>query len=68
MGVKKVKNNIGIIIPTVILTLFGLLMVYSSSSIWSEYKYNDSLYYLRHQSIFVVVGFILMYIISKINY
>lgn len=62
------KKNIGIVLATITLTLFGLLMVYSSSNIWSEYRYGDSLYYLRHQSIFVVVGFIIMYILSKIDY
>ena len=62
------KKSYGIIIPTVILTLFGLLMVYSSSYVWSEYKFNDSLHFLRHQSIFVVLGFIGMYVLSKIDY
>ncbi len=62
---KRSKN---ILISTVALTLFGLLMVYSSSYVWSEYKFNDSLHFLRHQSIFVVLGFITMYILSKIDY
>ena len=43
-------------------------MVYSSSMIWAEYKFNDSLYYLKHQGLFFVVGLIVMFIISKIDY
>ena len=43
-------------------------MIYSSSSIWAEYKFNDSFHYLKYQSIFFIIGIILMIIISKINY
>lgn len=43
-------------------------MVYSSSMIWAEYKFNDSLYYLKHQSLFFVVGLIAMFVVSKIDY
>ena len=43
-------------------------MIYSSSSIWAEYKFNDAFKYLRHQSIFLIIGIILMITISKIPY
>ena len=51
-----------------ILSIFGLLMIYSSSSIWADFKYGDSFHYLKYQSIFFIIGIILMIIISKINY
>ncbi len=43
-------------------------MIYSSSYIWAEYKYNDSLKYVEQQILFVIIGYILMKITSKINY
>lgn len=43
-------------------------MIYSSSSIWAEYKFNDSFYYVKHQSVFFLVGLIGIYILSKIDY
>ena len=43
-------------------------MVYSSSSIWAEYKFNDSFKYMKQQLLFAILGFIIMYLISKINY
>ena len=43
-------------------------MIYSSSSIWSEYKYNDSFRFLKLQSIFFIIGLIFMIIFSKIDY
>ena len=48
--------------------LFGLLMIYSSSSIWSVYKFGNSFHYLLYQGIFIVIGIILMLFISKIKY
>ena len=43
-------------------------MIYSSSSIWAEYKFSDSFHYLKYQSIFFIVGVFIMIFISKIHY
>ena len=63
---KKIDKIL--LLSTIIISIFGLLMIYSSSSIWSEYKFNDPLYYVKHQLLFFLIGLILMYIISKIDY
>lgn len=57
-----------LLFSVITLSIFGLLMIYSSSSIWAEYKFNDSFHYLKYQSIFFLIGLIIMHIISKINY
>ena len=41
-------------------------MVYSSSNIWSEYKYNDPYKYVKSQFIFFCLGLIVIYIITKL--
>lgn len=43
-------------------------MIYSSSYIWAEYKYNDPYKYLKNQALFFGVGVMLMIIVSKIDY
>ncbi len=43
-------------------------MIYSSSTIWAEYKFGDPLKYFKAQSVFFLVGLILMVIVSKIPY
>ena len=43
-------------------------MVYSSSSIWADYKFHDSFHYLKYQLFFFVIGIILMIIVSKIPF
>ena len=54
-------------IDVIILMLFGLLMIYSSSSIWAEYKFNNSFHFCLYQGIFIIVGIALMLFLSKIN-
>lgn len=43
-------------------------MIYSASSVWAEYKFNDKFHYIIMQSIFSIIGIILMFIVSKIDY
>lgn len=60
--------NKKIIISSILLSLIGIIMIYSSSYVWAEYKYGNPYKYLINQSIFLIIGFILMYITSKINH
>lgn len=64
------KRYIDIILFLAVITLaaFGLLMIYSSSSIWAEYKFNDQFKFIKAQGLFYIVGIFLMLIISKIDY
>ena len=55
-------------IDVILLMLFGLLMIYSSSSIWSNYKFGNGFHYVVYQGIFVIVSIILMIILSKVDY
>lgn len=49
------------------LILIGLLMIFSSSYIWADYKFGDSLKYIKQQLIFTIIGYCLLYFILKIN-
>lgn len=40
-------------------------MVYSASNVVAKEKYNDSLYFFKRQLLYLVVGYILMFIIIK---
>ena len=67
-GVVMKKFNISLFISVIVLSLFGLIMVYSSSSIWAEYKFDDPFKYVKNQGLFLIIGIILMYFISKVDY
>lgn len=62
------KKNYIIFLITTFLTLFGILMIYSSSYIWAEYKFNNPYKFAIHQIIFATIGFVIMIITSKIDY
>jgi cell division protein FtsW len=49
------------------ISLFGLLMVYSSSYVWAEYKFNDPLKYVKNQGLFLSISFLFLYLIKKID-
>lgn len=57
-----------IFILVTFLCLFGILMVYSSSQIWAEYKMNNEYYFLIRQSLFFLIGFCMMILVSRIDY
>ena len=42
-------------------------MIYSSSYIWASYKFDNSTKYLVQQGLFVLLGFIVLYILGKMN-
>ena len=62
------KMNKTLFISCIIISLFGLLMVYSSSYIWAEYKFNDPFKYLKSQGLFLLIGVFAMYYMSLIDY
>lgn len=65
---KNKKVELTLFISVILISLFGVIMIYSSSYIWAEYKYNDPYKYLKNQSLFFCIGVVLMIIVSKIDY
>lgn len=43
------------------------MMVYSASNVVAEAKFGDSLYYFKRQLLFLVIGYILIYLIIKVD-
>lgn len=62
------KIDYKLYLSVIILALFGTIMIYSSSNIWAEFKFDDPFKYFKNQFIFFIIGSILMYLISKIDY
>ena len=65
---KKKKFDVILFASVLILIFFGLIMIYSASSIWAEYKFNDAFKYVKQQGLFIIIGIFLMVFISKIDY
>ena len=62
------KIDFGMLITIIILLCAGIVMVASASSYYSLSNYENSNYFLVRQLVFGIVGFIVMLIISKIDY
>ena len=55
-------------VVTIALAIFGVIMIYSSSSIWASYKYGNEFKFLINQSAFLLIGVMIVYILLKIDY
>lgn len=63
---KKIDKIL--LFAVIILSLFGLMMIYSASSVWAEYRFNDSFHYLKYQGAFFIVGLFVLYFFSELDY
>lgn len=52
----------------ILLLFFGAVMLYSSSSYTASLRYNDPMYYLKRQILFIVVGLVIMGITAWFSY
>lgn len=52
--------DLTIFVLVLLLLVIGMLMVYSSSHVWAEYKYGDQYYFLKRQLLFAALGIVAM--------
>ena len=65
---KKLKRpDISLIIPIVLLSFFGTVMVYSAGYAYAYARYNDAFYFIKKQSLWYFVGLTIMIVTSKIR-
>jgi len=66
--IQKGKMDIGFFALVTSLLTIGLLMLFSSSYAYALAYFGDSYHFIKKQALFAIVGFVLMMLISKINY
>lgn len=62
------KLDLLLFITVIVISLFGIIMIYSASYVWAEYKFNDPFKFVKHQGLFFIIGIILMIMVSKIPF
>lgn len=62
------KKDKILFLGTVILATFGLVMIYSSSYVWAEFKFDNPYKYVISQGVFLIIGVFIMLLVSKIDY
>ena len=64
---KKKHIDYFLFISVILISIFGIVMIYSASSIWAEFKYQDAFKYVKQQGLFFIVGVFAMLFASKID-
>ncbi|MBE0596249.1 MAG: putative lipid II flippase FtsW, partial [Desulfuromonadales bacterium] len=67
MEVRKGYDST-ILLLAVALTCFGVVMVYSSSSIMAAKRFADGFYFLKRQGVYAIVGLLVMAVAMRFNY
>lgn len=62
------KLDIPLVLAILTICIYGIVMIFSASSVWAAYKFNDKFHYVIMQGIFFCIGVVLMIIVSKIPY
>ena len=65
---KKNSVNVVLLLSVIVISLFGLVMIYSASYVWAEYKFNNPFKFVINQGVFFIIGVVFMMIISRIDY
>ena len=66
--VKADYYDYSLVAVIVLLTCFGLIMLYSTSSYMSEVKYGDDMFFFKKQALISVACTIMALVISRIDY
>ncbi len=66
---KKLEEyDLVIMLMAIALTCFGVVMVYSASSVMAAKRFHDGFFFLKRQGIFALIGFTVMLCAMRINY
>jgi cell division protein FtsW len=64
----KGKMDYTVVAITLVLLIFGLVMVYSTSYYTANQKYGNPAYWLERQGFFAACGLLLMFVVSQFDY
>lgn len=62
------ENSKGIIIPVTALIIIGIVMVYSSTALMSTEKYGNGFHFIWRHLLIIVIGFLTMFSLARVNY
>jgi cell division protein FtsW len=65
---KKNSVNIVLLISVLLISIFGIIMIYSASYVWADYKFDNPFKFVINQGVFFIIGVVFMMIISHIDY
>lgn len=64
----KAYYDYDLLLVIIFLMCFGLVMLYSTSAYSAQIDYKNDMYYFTRQTMIGIIGFIVMFFVSKIDY
>lgn len=64
---KKGRIDSLFLLAVILVTLFGTLMVFSAGTAYAEARYGDSLYFVKKQTVWLLIGFAILVLSSRIE-
>jgi len=65
---KLDEYDLVIMLMAIALTCFGVVMVYSASSVMAAKRFHDGFFFLKRQGLFALLGFGIMLLVMRIDY
>ncbi|MFQ5991018.1 MAG: putative lipid II flippase FtsW [Nitrospiraceae bacterium] len=65
---KRASADGAVLAVTVVLALFGLVMVFSASAVVAGNRFGDPIYFLKRQMVWMAFGFLLFHLASRLDY
>lgn len=65
---KLDEYDLVIMLMAIALTCFGVVMVYSASSVMAVKRFHDGFFFLKRQGLFALLGFGIMLLVMRIDY
>lgn len=65
---RRIAVDGAVLTVTVALALVGLIMVFSASAVVAGTRFHDSIYFLKRQVAWLAIGFLLLHVVSRVNY
>nr|WP_208112708.1 stage V sporulation protein E [Aureibacillus halotolerans] len=68
MVMKKQTPDFFLFSVTMLLLAIGIIMVYSASAIWADYKFDDPFFFAKRQLLFAGLGIVAMLFVMQVDY
>ncbi|MDR3580531.1 MAG: putative lipid II flippase FtsW [Oryzomonas sp.] len=65
---KLDEYDLVIMLMAIALTCFGVVMVYSASSVMAAKRFHDGFFFLKRQGLFALLGFGIMLLVMRVDY
>ncbi len=66
--IKKSGMDLGFLATVILLVVLGLIMVFSASYPYANYRYGNGLYFISRQAIWALLGLFAMLFTAKVDY